>query len=301
MQVDRGSYPDARTPWDHAAWRREATGWLVEQLDQLGIRETGPMRVRLRPWSVIVRVEAAEPLWFKANPAGSAFEPALTRRLAQLVPDHVLTPYAVDAERGWSLLPDGGQLLRDVEREPRHWAEALGQYAEFQRALVDHVHELDQLGVPDGRPAVLPELFDQLAGADQRLRKLRPELVEWCTELASFGIPDTIDHADLHENQIFTGDRYTFFDWGDAVVAHPFCSLLVPIERAAHELGPEVIPRLRDAYLEHWPGDSRTLRRAADLAWQLGSLTRATSWQRLFPGNGAIGDAGIAEALDRLR
>jgi hypothetical protein len=148
-----------------------------------------------------------------------------------------------------------------------------------------------------------PELLDQLAGDDERLRKLRPELVDWCAELASFGIPDTLDHADLHENQIFAGERYTFFDWGDAVVAHPFCSLLVPLERAAHELGREVIPRLRDAYLEPWTADfdRPTLDRAADLAWRLGNLTRATSWQRLFPGNDAIADAGIVEALDRLR
>ncbi|TDD44576.1 aminoglycoside phosphotransferase family protein [Kribbella antibiotica] len=296
MQVDHGSYPEARTPWNHAAWRREATGWLVEQLDRLGIRETGEGRVRLRPWSVIVRVEAAKPLCFKANPPGSAFEPVLTSRLAELIPDHVLTPYAVNVERAWSLLPDGGQLLRDVERGPREWAEALSQYAELQRALVDHVHEFDQIGVPDARPAVLPDLFEQLADK-------RPELVDWCTELASFGIPDTLDHGDLHENQIFTGDRYTFFDWGDAVVAHPFCSLLVPLERAAHELGPEVVPRLRDAYLEPWTADfdRPTLDRAADLAWRLGNLTRATSWQRLFPGNDAIGEEGIKEALDRLR
>lgn len=208
MQVDRGSYPDARTPWDHAAWRREAMGWLVEQLDRFEIRETGTARVRLRPWSVIVRVEAAEPVWFKANPPGSAFEPALTQRLAELVPGHVLTPYAVDVERGWTLLPHGGQVLKEVEREPRHWEELLSQYAEFQRALVDHVDEFDQLGVPNGRLAILPHLFDLLG---------MPWIADSCAELASrrFG--------------------------------------------------------------------------------------RATSWERLFPGNTTIGDAGIAEALDRLR
>ncbi|GAB3940071.1 phosphotransferase [Kribbella albertanoniae] len=289
MQVDRGSYPDARTPWDHAVWRREAMGWLVEQLDRFEIRETGPMRVRLRPWSVIVRIEAAEPVWFKANPPGSAFEPALTQRLAELVPEHVLTPYAVDVERGWSLLPDGGQVLKEVERKPRHWEELLSQYAEFQRALVDRVGEFDQLGVPNGRLAVLPELFDLPGVADQ------------CAELASLGIPETLDHADLHENQVFAGPPYRFFDWGDAAISHPFCSLRVPLERVAEQLGPEFVPRLRDAYLEHWPGDGPTLRRAADLAWSLGVFGRAASWKRLFPGNTSIGDAGIAEALDRLR
>ncbi|MFK4083676.1 hypothetical protein ACI2LF_06185 [Kribbella sp. NPDC020789] len=289
MQLDRGSYPDARTPWDHAAWRREAMGWLVEQLDRLGVRETGPMRVRLRPWSVIVRVEAAEPLWFKANPPGSAFEPALTARLAELVPEHVLTPYAVEVERGWSLLPDGGQVLKQVDRKPQHWADLLAQYAELQRALVDHTDEFDRIGVPNARLAVLPELFDF------------PWVADACAELAALGIPETLDHADLHENQIFSGDRYTFFDWGDAVVSHPFCSLLIPLERVADQLGPEHVPWIRDAYLEHWPGDGRTLRRAAELALRLGVFGRALSWQRLFPGNATISAEGVAEALDRLR
>ncbi|MET7281882.1 hypothetical protein ABZS29_26860 [Kribbella sp. NPDC005582] len=289
MDVDRGSYPDARTPWNNAAWRREATGWLVEQLDRFEIEETGTAVLRLRPWSIIVRMEAAEPVWFKANPPGSAFEPALAQRLAELVPEHVLTPYAVEVERGWSLLPHGGQVLKNVEREPRHWEELLSQYAEFQRALVDHTDEMSKLGVPSARLAELPKLFDF------------PWVADACAELAALGIPETLDHADLHENQIFYGDRYTFFDWGDSAISHPFCSLRVPLERVADQLGPEFVPRVRDAYLEHWPGDGRTLRRAADLAWRLGVFGRALSWQRLFPGNDAISAEGIAEALDRLR
>jgi hypothetical protein len=296
MHVDRGSYPDARTPWNDTAWRRDAMGWLNEQLDRLGILQTGPMRVRLRPWSVIVRIEAAEPLWFKANPPGSAFEPALTARLAELVPEHVLTPYVVDVERGWSLLPHGGQVLKEVERKPHHWADLLAQYAEFQRALVDHTGEFGRIGVPDARLAVLPDLFEELAPK-------RPQLVDWCTELASLAIPDTLDHADLHENQMFYGSRYTFFDWGDAVVSHPFCSLLIPLERVADQLGPEFVPWVRDAYLEPWTADHprSILLRAAELAGHLGVFGRALSWQRLFPGNAAITDRGVVEALDRLR
>ncbi len=124
---------------------------------------------------------------------GSAFEPALTQRLAELVPDHVLTPYAVEVERGWSLLPHGGQVLKDVVREPRHWEELLGQYAEFQRALVDHTEELDRLGVPNARLAVLPELFDF------------PWVADACAELAALGIPETLDHA-LSWQRLFPGN-----------------------------------------------------------------------------------------------
>ena len=107
----------------------------------------------MRPWSVIIRVEAERPVWFKANPPGSLFESALTQALSRWTPGHVLTPYAVDAGRGWSLLPDGGAMMRDLPPEPRHWVEVLTQYAELQRALVAHTEELvgsayPMLGLP---------------------------------------------------------------------------------------------------------------------------------------------------------
>ena len=43
--------------------------------------------------------------------AGTAFEVPLYRVLARAVPERVLTPIAVDVERAWLLLPDGGSSL----------------------------------------------------------------------------------------------------------------------------------------------------------------------------------------------
>jgi hypothetical protein len=315
MQIDRGNYPDAVTPWEDPGWRAAALTWLDRELSGLGLRETGPRRVRLRPWSVIIRVEADRPVWFKANPPGSRFEAALTEALSRWTPGHVLTPYAIDAERGWSLLPDGGEMLRNLPAEPRHWAEVLTQYADLQRSLVSHTDELLGLGVPDARVAELPGIFDKtiagnqtLGAADrERLQRFRPRLVEWCEELAGIGVPDSLDHADLHGGQILVGrGRFTFFDWGDANVSHPFCSLLVAAEHAGEQHGADIIPRLRDAYLEPWTGDHSVseLRRAAGLAWRLGQLGRAGSWGRLFPdaypGSIPVGDAERAAALLRL-
>ena len=137
----------------------------------------------------------------------------------------------------------------------------------------------------------------------ERLRLFRPRLVEWCEELAAIGVPDSLDHADLHDGQILVAGagRYTFFDWGDANVGHPFCSLLVALERAAEEHGSEVMARLEDAYLEGWTGHTLPdLRRAADLARRLSWLTRAGSWSRLFPTAARLGDPERAAALMRL-
>lgn len=229
----------------------------------------------------------------------------------------MLRPLAVDAGRGWSLLPDGGTLFRDAldsvapaAIDPRAWEEPLRQYAGVQRALVPYAEEIERIGVPGARTAALPETFDRLVGtntalgpADRRaLGELRPRFVGWCEELAGVGVADTLDHSDLHDGQLFAPEpgRYTFFDWGDAAVAHPFGSFLVPALAARDRFGPEALPRLRDAYLEQWTGDGRTtaeLRRALSLAWRLGAIGRACSWGRLFPGaSSAVGGTGDAQS-----
>ncbi|MFE7127676.1 aminoglycoside phosphotransferase family protein [Streptomyces sp. NPDC057617] len=349
--VDRGRYQDAGTPWEQEAWRDAALGWAERGLAAHGLRETGQRSVRLRPWSVLVRmpVEGHSAVWFKANPPASAFEAALTSALAHWVPEHVLQPLAVDVDHGWSLLPDGGDLFRDVlnrgPADPRAWEEPLRQYAGMQLALVPYAEEIERLGVPGTRTTALPGVFDQVvakvvaqpvatpvarpvaevvgrtvgqATAENsvlrpddltRLRELRPRLVDWCAELADMGIADSLDHADLHDGQFFNPEpgRFTFFDWGDAAVSHPFCSFLVPARRARELYGPEVLPRLRDAYLEPWTGDGRTtaeLRRAVTLAGRLGAIGRAGSWGRLFPRASDAADAtkttGAAESAKWL-
>ncbi|GHI03907.1 phosphotransferase [Streptomyces cellostaticus] len=300
--MDRGRYQEAVTPWEQESWRNAALDWVHGRLAAHGLRADGPLQVRLRPWSVLVRVPVAgrEAVWFKGNPSASGFEGALTAALARWVPEHVLEPLAVDADRGWSLLPDGGALFRTVlERAtvgPGAWERLLGQYASMQYALVPHTREIERLGVPSARTPKLPEAFDKLLaenaalGPDERARlaALRPRLLDWCTELAALGIPDSLDHSDLHDGQLFNPEpgRYTFFDWGDAAVSHPFCSLRVTARRACDRYGPDVLPRLRDAYLEPWTGAGRTaaeLRRAVRLAWRLSALGRARAWGRLFP------------------
>lgn len=318
--VDRGRYPDAATPWERESWRAEALDWVAGRLTAHGLRADGALEVRLRPWSVLVRIPVAERaadarrgvVWFKANPPASAFEGPLTAALARWVPEHVLRPLAVEAARGWTLLPDGGDLFRTVlgrePVEPRDWEALLRQYASMQYDLVPHADEIERLGVPAARTGDLPEVFDTLLAGNSaltpderaRLGALRPRLADWCAELASAGVPDTLDHADLHDGQLFrpAPGRFTFFDWGDATVSHPFCSLRVPAERARDRYGPQVLPRLLDACLEPWTGNGRTtaeLRRAAELAWRLSALGRAASWGRMFP-DASGAEPGAAES-----
>ena len=84
-----------------------------------------------------------------------------------------------------------------------------------------------------------------------------PRVAEACAELAALGIPETIEHSDLHDAQVFAapdGDR--FFDWGDASVAHPFLSLTVSLRVLASTVGvaddSPTVDTAIDAYLERW-------------------------------------------------
>ena len=92
-----------------------------------------------------------------------------------------------------------------------------------------------------------------------------------CARLADFGIPATLQHDDLHDANVFVGDgRYRFFDWGDAVVAHPFFSLLVRCGSRRTLASRTGTPRCSaaDAYLDLWRsyGTPPELRDQADLA-----------------------------------
>ncbi|MFF0368830.1 MULTISPECIES: aminoglycoside phosphotransferase family protein [unclassified Micromonospora] len=293
--------------WSGEQWQVRARSWVDAQLSRAGRRVTGPVEPRVRPWSLVWRVPTdGGPVWFKANNPGTVHEAVLIAALAGLAPERVLAPIAVDPARGWSLLPDGGESLRDVlgrDADLAHWERALPGYAALQLATASRAEELIALGVPDHRPEVLAGLLAQLLDDRESLRigdegglspetyeRLQAELpayAERCRRLADFGIPATVQHDDLHDGNVFAGPTgYRYFDWGDASVAHPFGTLLVTLRsiRYATDLAADDarLARLRDGYLEAWTDryDRRTLVEAADLAMNLGAVSRSLSWRR---------------------
>src|SRR5690348_9243000 len=94
----------------------QALAWIDDTLTGAGLRPTGPAeQTRVRPWSVLAKVPVGpRTVWFKANGHCSTYEARLLDALARWAPGRVLEPIAIDAQRGWSLLPDGGQTLRAV-------------------------------------------------------------------------------------------------------------------------------------------------------------------------------------------
>jgi hypothetical protein len=312
-------------PWQDRQWVAEAEGWIDAECARAALTRTGPALARGRPYSVVARVPTDQgTVWFKANPPASSFEPALLVALAAWYPDRFTAPIAVNQDRAWSLTRDGGPTLREQQADTPDtgaWHAMVHGYARLQLDLARHVGDLLELGLADLRPDSVPSQFEKLLddpvteqvigapdgitrGQHLALRALAPRLREWCAELDDLGIPASLDHADVHPHNIFAATG-TPFDWGDAAVSHPFCSLLVALRTAAHHAGlPPASPELAaltDRYLTPWleAGHSRAaVDRSLTLALRIAPLARALTWGRLFPCY--LGHAGPAAHAARV-
>lgn len=296
------------TRWTDEQWLATAYAWIEERLPALGLSRTGPVeQPHVAPWSTVLKVPTDRgAVFFKANEDQLRHEAAVVALLARRVPDRVPPLLAADPDRGWMLMADAGETLRVVaerERSLARWHDALGAVAGIQIAVLDDVDELLALGVPDDRLATVPERYAALMDeidAEPRFRAAQGYVEELVAELASYGIPDTIQHDDLHDAQVFVrDDRQLVMDWGDACVSQPFCVLSVALEGViAWGLddveGSEETASYRDAYLAPWaerlPGVD--LVAAVTPALRLGWAVRAA--------NGHLPD-DVPRTLTRLR
>jgi hypothetical protein len=259
--------------------------WIRVHAEPAGTIET----VHERPWATVLRVPLAGGVaWFKACAAVQAFEPHLTAELFARWPDRVAEVLGYDAERGWLLLADAGTPVGMLGNPPEVWLSALPLYAELQRGEAAHAPNHLANGVPDLRLATLPGRYEELLQLDlplerdeiRQLRNFAPRFAELCDELAAHGVPETIQHDDLHHANLFAQDgRVRVLDWGDASISHPFASLVVTFrfleERAGLAPGDPWFARLRDAYLEPW---GRGLGDACALAVRAGAFARAIAY-----------------------
>jgi hypothetical protein len=217
------------------------------------------------PWATVLRVQlAADVVWFKACAPVQAFEAALTDRLAARWPDLLPEVLAVDEERAWLLLADAGSPFVAFGDVLDAWLDVLPRYAELQHGEAAQLTEHLAAGVPDRRLARLPALYDTLLDAELllepeellRLRAYAPRFADLCDDLAGAGIPESVQHDDLHAANVWAHDgNARILDWGDSCVSHPFFTLSETfrhLEGGGMALDDPWFARLRDAYLEPW-------------------------------------------------
>ena len=297
----------ARRRWLDPAWRTTLLTWVEARLASRDRRIVGPVeQPHVRPWSTVLSIPTDAGLaWVKASGPGNAYEAGLLDELVRWGTPNLLEPIAVERDRGWMLMPDGGTRLRDVlDGGPGldHWERILPAWGEAQRHLAPRAGTLIGLGVPDQRPAAMPAhleaLIDdpvaELSAADRgRLRDLLPAYAGWCDALDAIGIQPSLQHDDLHDGNVFVGaDEDRIFDWGDSNIAHPFGTLLVTFRSiASRGLGDaasegRAFTRLRDAYVEPWTADHQAaeLIEAVTLATRVSIVGRALAWRRALTG-----------------
>ena len=293
--------------WRRRAWRDRAMRWAERRLAERDIEVTGkPDQFHVRSWSTVIRLPTDRgAVFFKATWAPLRFEAGLTAAIAKWAPDDVGTPLAIDQRRGWLLLEDGGQRLREIiakDRDIDHWHRILPRYAELQLAVAPHARQALRLGTPDRRARALTTQYARLLrrslllrvglkegvtkAEENMLTDLVPQVRTWSEDLRV--VPDTIQHDDLHDGQVFVKDgRYRILDWGDACVSHPFLSMSVVERSVAYTLGlkpgSREIVRLRDIYLEPFTAfaSAAKLRAIYPIAIRLGWISRALSWAAL--------------------
>lgn len=292
-----------------------SVAWLEARLREAGRSRTGEVaEARVRPWGTVLSAPTGEGrVWLKVPGMGSRYEPALHELLARVVPGRVPELIAADPAEGLLLLADAGAALNQVVAGPELievLAAALPHYARLQRAMVPYAGEMLAAGVPDMRAAALPAHFDHAlhvaeafaaAGSEPdraaaRLRELsgvRERVRGWCERLERAVVPVSVDHNDLHANNVLVepgSGHVRFADWGDAVVGHPFAGLAITLGTVAarHELGAgdPATARLRDAYLAEFAdlAPHADLVAELELACRLTAITGALTWERALAG-----------------
>lgn len=301
---ETGEYPPYRPPWAFPGWEDAARAWIAGQVAAHGWRLTGPIAL-VRKWAITCVMKAptdAGDLYFKAVPANFAREIAITRYLASLYPDIIPSIVSADEVQHWLLLRDFGQDSLGECTDAAVWERALRQYAALQIDAVGRIDDLLECGALDYRLETLPAKLDAMLADDvllqpdrhlsadeiERIRGHAPRMKAAIDELGAFGLPPTIVHGDLHPwNIAVRAGSVLFFDWTDASVGHPFYDAALLFDVVTREVfrdQPEIMTRLRDAYLDGLSGlaPAEDLRRALALGELVGFIQQAANYRHLL-------------------
>jgi hypothetical protein len=288
--------------WETEGFRDELRAWCESHLGPLTAME----QHKLRGWATVWRVTTDAGAWFaKQNCPGQLFEQPLMALLARLAPDRVV-PVRAEGD-GFLLTPDQGPVFHETAGDDlASWVRLARDASLLQRELVSHLDEMIAVGASSLAPqeahdyvaarveqyAGLPDDDPRHLGTDvaDRLRAHLPVVRRWGDEVAALGLRLTLNHNDLHENNVFDVDgRLLFFDFGDALVTDPLGMLLVPLNILGEKLRAGADdPRMwhvANAALEVWSDlvPTAQLRAALPAALQLGRLGRVESWVRCQP------------------
>jgi Phosphotransferase enzyme family len=314
LESEAQATPLLRTPWSKRGWFASVESWIQEQLAHLDYAIVAPIE-QVKSWGIscILRVLTTQGnIYFKAIPtsfmheqvpssaSGSAeklpllfaHEPALIQSLAVLYPRNMPTVLAMDRERCWMLQVDfGTELYKNPDKSA--FERALRVHGQMQVAATQHIDTLFVAGCLDRRLHILEAQIDPLlsdedvlsdldTGQVAQLRTSAPRLKAMCHQLASYAVPQTLVHGDLHTGNIAVqASNYIYFDWTDGCVSHPFFDVATFLENVDD---PSERMHLRDVYLSQWTDYEPMARllEAFQLSQMLAAVHQAVSYQHIM-------------------
>lgn len=299
--------PPARRPaWFHPGWYDEVDAWIDHSLAARRRVRTGPT-VPAKVWSLsaVLRVPCdPAPVWFKASCRHFHAEPALTRLVGGMLPEHTPPVVAADEERAWLLMDEmSGADEEQSEAPPEGLGPAAARIvATLQLRSLEHLEEIEDAGVPVRGLTETWHGFEEILAGSIELDELTPEELATARahrgevravfdELAALGLPETLVHGDLHPGNVaHHGEALMLYDWSDAAVSHPFLDAVHLLQR---------IPELekdatRDAYAGPWRAayPDVDVARGLELAAQVNTIFQMVTYEQLCR---AIEDASYWE------
>ncbi|BAZ15896.1 hypothetical protein NIES4071_77690 [Calothrix sp. NIES-4071] len=298
-ELESGHVPELRPPWARVGWLKSATQWIDEQLLELNYQRLSPVEC-IKSWGIscVLRVNTTGgKIYLKESSTLPLFcnEPVVTTELGNLFPTHIPNVLSIDTGRHWMLLSDFGEPIgRDAPIKLQKDIYKL--LAQIQIKSVQYIDNLLSTGCLDRRLDWLATQIDILFNDEIALSQLRadeikqlqnsaPYLKDLCSQLASYNIPQTLIHGDLHLGNVAAyKDSYLIFDWTDSCISHPFFDMIGLFFSRKKKPNLSAIKVLQEEYLAQWTAyePMSRLQEAWTLAKCLSALHHAVTYQHII-------------------
>ena len=148
--------------------KNEIVQWGLEYLSSHGytLKNNHPENVQIRPWSYVIRYDtSAGWIYLKKTPKLIALEAMITKILRDRFHAPVSEVIASNSEWDCFLMKDAGNPLRAILKkqfDKKLLYKAVDAFTEMQISVSNDVDAFINIGVPDYRLNLLPDLYKAL-------------------------------------------------------------------------------------------------------------------------------------------
>ncbi len=260
-------------------------------------------------YSIVYQIESSQDiLYLKQVPKALFLEPYTIKFLHESQCTHIPEVIAENKQLNSFITTSCGDIsLRHLFQGEINMAmlkRGIDAYTRIQRQLENKIESLFKLGIPDWRLHQLPAKYSELINNTdllkndgltskeiEQLHQLVPTCIELCKKVVQYQIPETINHCDIHENNMLRDNKtgaINIIDWGECVVTHPFLSLSGCLWNLTYfnkiKESDADYCKLQSQCISPWKNqyDETTLLEILEITNQLLGIFAALSYERLY-------------------